>query len=463
VDIDARRIAATAKFPAGFFASYHAYPYYPEFMVLDPEYAKARDAEGVSRYLGYLRDLKTHHADQPVLIAEFGVPSSRGIAHLQPEGQHHGGHSTVEQGRIDARLFRNIHQAGLAGGILFAWMDEWFKRNWLVMAYEVPAERNPLWLNALDAEQNYGLLAAWPGREGWKIVLDGKGGDWEAVRPLYIDDTAPGKDSRPSAGRRLRGLKVTSDEAYLYLKLDLDPGRGPVDWSGNELWVGIDTYDAGRGSHRFPPPVEVTTPAGMEFLIRFAGKESRILVDRPYDHFSNRNRRPYRSVPNSRGEFIDIEVFTNRDRYGRDGTYFPPQGTDRSPLRRGSTDPASPDYDSLADWIESPDGDFLEARIPWGLLNVTDPSSHRVVHEETAHTGLVDTRATEGFRFHLLSLRRERGTLTVTSRLPASPKPARTDFPLYRWAGWETPTYHLTLKDSYRILQEALPAIPTYD
>ena len=464
VDVDALRIAATPGFPAGFFASYHAYPYYPEFMVLDPGYGKARDAEGPSHYFGYLKHLKAHHGDQPVIIAEFGVPTSRGIAHLQPEGQHHGGHNAVEQGKIDARLFRNIHDAGLAGGILFAWMDEWFKRNWIVMTYEVPAERNPLWLNPLDAEQNYGLLAAWPGRPDWKIVLDGKEGDWATVKPLYIDDTAPGKGgSGPGAFRHLRGFRATSDEAYLYLRLDLDPGRGPLDWNGTQYWIGIDTYDAVRGEHRFPRPVDATTPAGMEFLVQLAGEKSRILVDSPYDLFTNRNRRPYRSVEGHGGDFIEIQVYTNRDRYGRDGTYYPPLGYSRSPLRRGSMDPRSPDYDTLADWIESPDGGFIEARIAWGLLNVTDPSSLQVVHEDAPRTGLVATRRTEGFRFHLLSLRGAGSSLTVVDRFPRTSRPSLSDYPVYRWPGWEEPRYHLELKDSYGILKEALEAIPEHD
>jgi len=461
VDIDSLHIRATEEFPAGFFASYHAYPYYPEFMVLDPEYAKARDSDGPSHYLGYLQALKAHHRDQPVVIAEFGVPSSRGIAHLQPEGEHHGGHNTVEQGNIDARLFREIHQAGLAGGILFAWMDEWFKRNWLVMAYESPAERNALWLNVLDPEQNYGLVAAWPGRPDWKVVLDGRGEDWAGVPALYKDDRA-GKPLPSAPFRHLRGLRVTSDEAYVYLRLDLDRESGPISWEGIQYWVGIDTYDPALGDHRFPRPVDVTTPVGMEFLVQFAGPRSRILVDRPYDLFTMRNRRPYRSVRNENGDFIEIQVYTNRDRFGRDGTYYPPQGYNRSPLRRGSMDPASPRYDTLADWTESPDGDFIEARLPWGLINVADPSSHQVIHENAPRSGLAGTRTTDGFRFHLLSLRGEGNKLTVVDRFPSSSNLSLADYPVYRWAGWEEPRYHLALKDSFRILQEALKEIPEF-
>ena len=163
------------------------------------------------------------------------------------------------------------------------------------------------------------------------------------------------------------------------------------------------------------------------------------------------------------GDFIEIEVFTNRDRFGRDGTYYPPRGYSRSPLRRGSLDPASPDHDTLADWIESPDGGFIEARIAWGLLNVTDPSSRQVIHEDAANHGLVATRATDGFRFHLLSLKGEGESLSVVDRFPRAARPALSDFPVYRWAGWEEPRYHLALKDSYGILKEALKAIPEHD
>ncbi|MCI0568697.1 MAG: tetratricopeptide repeat protein [Acidobacteria bacterium] len=461
VDIDAMHLSATDRFAAGFFASYHAYPYYPEFMLLDPEYSKAKDAQGPSNYFGYLKDLKSHHRDQPVIIAEFGVPSSRGIAHLQPQGQNHGGHNTVEQGEIDARLFRNIHDAGLAGGILFSWMDEWFKRNWLVMAYEVPADRNPLWLNALDAEQNYGLLAAWPGKPKAKIALDGGGSDWDNLGHIYIDDKGSSGPAKGGTSTRLQGLRATSDEAYLYLRLDLS-GWKAKDWNGKQFWIGVDTYDVTLGDHRFPQ-VDVTSPIGMEFLIQLAGPKSRILVDRPYDLFTNRNRRPYHSVENRNADFIDIFVYCNRDRLGRDGTFYPPQGYSRSPLRRGSLDPASSDYDTLADWIESPDGGFIEARIAWGLLNVTDPSSLQVVHESAPRTGPVATRRTEGFRFHVLALQEKGKSLMVTDRFPRNTRPAAADFPVYRWPAWEEPTYHLEVKDSYGILKEALKAIPTYD
>jgi tetratricopeptide (TPR) repeat protein len=156
IGLDAALMRATPKFAAGFFASFHAYPYYPDFMIDDPGYARARSPEGPSSYFGYLADLVKHFGDMPVVISEYGVPSSRGKAHLQPQGWHHGGHSEAGQAEINARLTRDIHAAGAAGAGLFATIDEWFKKNWIVIDFEQPPERNRLWLNPLDAEQSYG-------------------------------------------------------------------------------------------------------------------------------------------------------------------------------------------------------------------------------------------------------------------------------------------------------------------
>ena len=455
IGVDATLLSATENFPAGLFAAYHVYPYYPDFMILEPGYAETRDQQGPSRYLGYLRALKRHHGDQPLLIAEFGVPTSRGISHLHPEGQHHGGHSGQVQGEIDARMLGNIRDAGMAGGIVFAWMDEWFKRNWIVSNRYAPPERVRLWFNVMDPEQNFGLLAARPGEAGWAIVLDGNGADWESVPALYEPSREAGEGTGSAPGV-IRAFKVTQDEAYIYLHLETE-GGGPLPGDGRtEYWIGIDTYDVERGDHRFPPPAGLSIPPGLEFLVRIGGKESRILIDPPYRIFSGIALRPCRSESNDDGEFVEIVAVPNRERWGRDGTHFPAQSYSRSPLRFGSTDPASPDQHDLADWYAAPDGGVVEARIPWGLLNVSDPSSHRVIHETSRTDGTVESARTEGFRFHVLALRDDGDGPRVVQSLPQGPELTPADYPLFSWPGWEKPTYHLELKESYFVLQEAL-------
>ena len=87
----------------------------------------------------------------PLLISEFGVPTSRGIARYQPDGMHHGGHNEDEQGEILQRLFTSIKEAGAAGGITFAWADEWFKSNWMVRGIKRWA-----FVVRADPEESYG-------------------------------------------------------------------------------------------------------------------------------------------------------------------------------------------------------------------------------------------------------------------------------------------------------------------
>jgi len=482
VSVDALHILAGKQSRAGQYASYHAYPYYPDFMSLDPGYGRARDSEGPCNYIGYLRDLVRHHGSQPVLIAEFGVPSSRGMAHRQAQGFDHGGHSETRQGEIDAHLLRDIHEAGLAGGILFALLDEWFKRNWLVTEFEIPADRNPLWLNALDPEQNYGVLAARPGGHTWKVSIDGRPEDWNGIKPLVEKRTGGPEvplDDGHDGARTLRGLAVASDEAYLYLRLDVEKldadGDGAPDWSEAAYVIGIDTYDEKRGDRRLPvndrsaPAGRTASPAGLEFCLILDGeKTARLLVDAPYDIATHRTHRPYGSVANADGRYIEIKQTTNRDRLGRDGTAYPAQEYSLSPLRHGSIDRRDSDYNTLADWRVGRTGDFIEVRLGWGLLNVTDPSSRRVLHDNPDDLRAIGTVVTPGFRFIAAAIKPAGapGGATpvagrVTDRLPAGDALSARDLPLYSWNGWERPAYRIERKDTWTILKAAFAALPS--
>ena len=446
VGIDAGRIVPTARTPAGTFASYHAYPYYPDFMNVDPGYLKARDSKGPSNYAGYLRELKAHHREMPLLIAEVGVPTSRGIAHLQPQGWHHGGHTENEQGEIDARLMEDIHETGCAGGVLFAWMDEWFKKNWLVIAFEVPWENNKNWLNILDPEQNYGLMACKPGRSGWKVVIDGRGDDWRTVKPVATSQSGP-----------VRTLKVTHDEAYIYMRLDVDR----LDWDRARYLIGIDTLGDKQGDHAMPLGLGLTTPTGMEFVVDLSGEStSRVLCDLPYDLHLNRFNRPWKSVENSDGLFTEMLAETNRRRIGRDGTIYPASTYSRSPLRYGTMDPASPTFDDLVEWCANREKGFIELRIGWNLLNVTDPSTRQVLDDPVPPRGGAGHTTTDGFRFYVAAY--DPASRSVLGTMPAADKDGRYasgGIPFYSWEAWEEPTYHTYLKKSYFILKDRLAAL----
>ncbi|MGE0353272.1 MAG: hypothetical protein AB7Q69_08525, partial [Gemmatimonadales bacterium] len=223
IGLDAMLIRPTPANPAGWFASYHAYPYYPDFLLYDPGYASSVSPEGPSNYFGYLQDLRRHHPGIPLVIAEYGVPSSRGVAHLQPQGWNHGGHDERAMAEIDARLTREIRQSGAAGGILFAWIDEWFKKNWIVIDFEIPAENTRQWHNVMDAEQNYGILGMYAGPRDSTPRLGGYPALWRTGTPV-----AGGPVSGPLEPAWLR---VRSDESYVSLSAAFPGLEGrPFPW-----------------------------------------------------------------------------------------------------------------------------------------------------------------------------------------------------------------------------------------
>lgn len=438
--LDMEKYSSGDLFKAGLFASYHAYPYYPDFINLDANYIKGTDHLGPNNYMAYLQDLVRHHAKHAVVISEFGVPSSRLVAHWQPQSMTHGGQNEREQGVQDARMFKNIHDAGCAGGMLFAWIDEWFKKNWLVIDFEEPLDRKPYWYNAQDAEENYGMLGAHPGKDGPSILIDGKAEDWKDV-PVYLQ------------GQGLT-LKLKADEGWLYLGIFFPGGR--PDWSKEGFLVGLDTYDAKLGDHALPFGLGLKTEAGLEFVVRFQGDQSAVLVDAPYDLFTHRYARPYRSVENEAGNFVMPRTESNRQRIGRDGTVFPPRRQEIGWLRRGTQDRRDPAFDSISEWMEGPG--FIEARIPWGLLNVTDPSSRLVVHDPQPLGDGVGTRATEGFRALLVRYQVGAGPQTV---LPIPIEKNRIPLPpLFTWSTWQQPSFHVFRKQSFEKVKEALHSLP---
>jgi hypothetical protein len=77
VSVDVEHIQATGDYECGFFASYHVYPYYPDFLSFEKQYL---GAENPNTYRAYLEDLNAYHT-MPVLVAEFGIPTSRGKTH----------------------------------------------------------------------------------------------------------------------------------------------------------------------------------------------------------------------------------------------------------------------------------------------------------------------------------------------------------------------------------------------
>ncbi|MGM0565854.1 MAG: hypothetical protein ACQESX_03745 [Bacteroidota bacterium] len=411
---------SSKMFIPGIFASYHAYPYYPDYVYLKEKYATAKNSRGKpDNYIGYLRDLKSRHKGMPLLIAEYGVPSSRGNSHVNPFGFDQGGHSEAEQAEISMMLTRDIFHSGCAGAVYFEWADEWFKHNWLVMGFEKPFHDRKLWHNMENPEQNFGILAL----ENRQRTIDGELDDWD-------------QSFKKSEKEK---FQYHADASYFYIGAILED----FDFRENNLYIAIDTYDREKGDHRLPFSEE-RFRRGFEFLVEMVNKDSAaILVDEPYSVFTdiyNDSVPVYASKPNENGEFVRQKLLTNRGRESLTGETFDSVIVDRSELEFGlSNQPET----SNADWYWNSEKHELELRLTWHLLNVSDPAKNYVLDDQK-ETAEIEYTRTDGFNLIGFITDKENN---VIRRFPDN---GTSDF---IWEQWQQPDWTSRMKPLYDSLK----------
>ena len=415
------------NFGPGMFASYHIYPYYPDSLNYQEDYLEYTDDSGkVNTYEAYLEDLKLAHT-VPIIVAEFGIPTSRGMGHESVMGYNQGMVDETAQGAMLIDMLGSIENAQYAGGIVFTWQDEWFKRTWNNVMLDI-ADRRPYWSNIQTTEQCFGLLAFDPGKESMAAYVDGDVSEWKNTQPTVT--TAQGK------------LYIKSDERYLYMMLD----AGNYDFEKDTLLIPINTI-ADQGNLKAAQyNAEFDTAA--DFLIYINGKDnSHIYVDRYYDAFnyyfleskklSDIKAEENAGVKNS-GMFDIMRLC-----YGYNLTVkgtnqvVPDKAYETGKLRYGNGNPKAQEYKSLSDFYFK--NGKLEIRIPWQLLNVMDPSGKQQI-SDFRKTQVISPQAYQSFDFGFAY---RTGTESLKITLGGS----------YEYNGWNTPTWHERLKPAYYELQ----------
>lgn len=423
--IDVEHIHAKENLKTGMFASYHIYPYYPAFLDFEEKYAAYVDEEGENNpYQGYLKEINAHHTI-PVVVSEFGLPSSRGIARINhARGMDQGNLSEAEQAERLKVLYKDIRDAGCAGAIVFEWQDEWFKRTWNTWP-GVDLTRNAYWSDYQTNEQSFGLITFDPGEEESIVYVDGDVEEWKDVPWLIRDEDS--------------GLQAVYDEKFVYFHVYVkDMREGDVIYLPVDITPNSGAYKEAESGLEFEQPVD--------FLIRLDGEDnSAVFVQEYYDILFATERREiweedaFINPPGKDSQnFNLIKQFLRGKIMMMNGEVLEPWLFPTGELVYGNANPDHEDFNSLADFIV--EGDHVELRIPWTMFNFSDPSQMRIHDDYYKHYGVEEMKI---------------GSMDISMQILRDGHNSVKPFGTLKLDGWGNhPTWHIRVKAAYYAIQE---------
>ncbi len=426
--IDVEHILSTKKVLSGQFASYHVYPYYPDFLNHQSEYKDYVDENGKrNTYRAYLEMLNQHHS-MPVVISEFGIPASRGMAHMDENtGRNQGRMSEQEQGEALVESYQDIRKAGIDNAIIFTWQDEWFKRTWNTM-HAVNLTKTPYFSDYQTNEQFFGLLSFDPGKEKSVCYVDGDVKEWKKKDIVF----------------QKNGITIYNkyDEKFVYFRIH------KKDYNGEKLYMPIDITP--KSGAKKSKEQNVSFERNADFLLVLDGKDnSTLLVQERYNtlkanfgyeltqtnSFLNppkKNSTKFEKIELLLREILIKEVIDENDRSEKIIT--PAVTYDTGKLLHGNANPDSKDYNSIADFMIQ--GDDIEIRLPWQLLNFSDPSNMKI------HDDYYENYGIEELGIDKMYVGIGTGEETISMK----------KIPLKGWK--RNVTYHERLKKSYDMIKK---------
>lgn len=394
----------------GLFAAYNISSYYPNYLSYEKE-------EYNDTYFAYLLKLNNHH-DMPVLVTEFAYSTSRGVSSLSDDRYgNFGGMTEEEQGEALVNAYHTIIETGSAGGLIATWQDEWDKRSWnTIEKIDIPETMN--WNDVQTTNQGLGLLTFDPGKEKSVCYVDGDISEWSEKDKISDTDEL--------------SLSVKQDEKYLYLMIDKKRNRQ------EPLYIPIDITS--KSGTKFAEYYNLKFDRDVDFLIVLDNKEGNILVQEYYnvlkavDGYELYGKNTYIDKPakdSNKFENIDllIEPYST-NKYSRN--YKQATLVNTGHLTFGNGNPTSENFNSQADFFEK--DDKIEIRIPWQILNFSDPSSMMI------HDDYYENYGVDSYRIDELFI--------------GSSFSSNIDLSTYKLKSWgEKITYHERLKKSYDIVK----------
>lgn len=375
VSIDANHIKLSGDIKSGFFASYNIYNYITDFSkcLADSEiqrnaiYLNTIDKNTADG--GYVEMLNLYHK-MPVLISSYGFSTARGIDNLNT-----GFVTEQKQGESIIKTFDESVKAGCCGAVISTWQDNWSNQTWNTQ-YAIDSLQEKNWCDAQSVDQKYGLISFEPGKTERLCYIDGDPSEWDEKELVSVQNN--------------QSISVKYDEEFVYFMVKKENLN-----QHEAIYIPIDTTQK-SGSDNSPESL-VSFDRLADFLVEIKGKDSsRLLVQKYYDSTRAMYEKsisgvdPYVDIPDpNSSEFnvarmvlkkspdplVNLQKMTLEQRFlfNLSPTY------ETGILNYGNGNPNSNDFYSQADFIFG--SDCVEIRIPWQLLNFSDPSE-MMIHDD---------------------------------------------------------------------------------
>ena len=420
--IDMEHIKQTDKVKSGLFASYQAYSSYPDYYSLS-------EIAYEDTYYEYLKSLNIHHTI-PVIISEFGYSTSRSTQKNTLNVNYGNGiYTEEEQGKMIIKSINTMKKAGISGFVIREWQDNWANNTWNTM-HAVDTTRSSYWHDVETSTQGYGILSFDPGKKETKVVLDGKKEEWTKEDIVLKDNELT--------------LSAKYDQVYLYLLVE----KNNLDLDNDILYIPIDTTN--RSGTKTSDIDNLTFDQNVDFLIKINGNDnSKIMVQERYNtlravygrkvYFTDSYEKD--NIPRKdSNKFEDIYLITSTQNLLREnGTYLIQNEVTRvntGKLTYGNGNPNSKEYNSLSDYYSS--GNQIEIRIPWQLLNFSDPTKMKI------HDDYYEKYGVESYEIDKIQLGLGDGSKTISLK----------EYKLEKKK--QEASYHERLKKSYQIIKDGL-------
>lgn len=358
-DIDLEKIVSKNK--DNIFSSYSLHPNAYDFMDYDDPYTiSAIHGEYDSVYFNYLEKINEHYTI-PVVVSNFGIPTSRGMSKINiKDGFNRGNITEDKQGEQLIMLLDYIYTTGSAGAVIYNWQDDWAQSTaFNILDDYLDGSSSTYWFDAQASDESFGIMSFDTGEIERDIYIDGNFSDWDKITPLLNQDGFE--------------LKVSSDTSHIYFKIK----KNGLSLTDDKLYIGLDITQK-SGSKNWKDKVEFNVP--VDYIIELIGyNESRILVQERYNVFNylykyySNTIEKQDTIPNKDSKIFSAIYLLNRKHFylKEDNDIIPPVYYQTGKLVYGDGNPKSEDYNSLTDFNK--EGDSIEIKIPWTLLNIKNP------------------------------------------------------------------------------------------